>query len=106
MFESLGEPGSVATVWHQIGMVHRRDRQFEQAEQAYRQSLAIEVQLKNLAGEAGSLTELGILYNDMAPGRGGDLPSSGSGYYFKLQDLNVKGRPQQSRQYPHQAATL
>jgi len=62
-FAALGEPGSVAVVWHQIGMVHRLQRQFDPAEQAYRQSLAIRVQQRDRAGEAGSLTELGNLYD-------------------------------------------
>jgi tetratricopeptide (TPR) repeat protein len=64
-FESLCEPGSVATIWHQIGMVHKRVGQFDQAERAYRQALAIEVQQKNLADEARSLLELGNLYDQM-----------------------------------------
>ena len=64
-FESLGEPGSVASLWHQIGMVHRHVGQLEQAEHPYRQSLAIEVQQKNRAGEATSMSELGSLYVDM-----------------------------------------
>jgi tetratricopeptide (TPR) repeat protein len=46
-------------------MVHRKAGQFEQAERAYRQSLAINVRQKDLAGEAGSLNELGNLYDAM-----------------------------------------
>jgi tetratricopeptide (TPR) repeat protein len=65
IFESLGEPRSVAVIWHQIGMVHKRAGQFERAERANRQSLAIEVRQKNLAGEASSLVELGNLYDAM-----------------------------------------
>lgn len=65
IFESLGEPDMLATAWHQIGLVYKYTRQFEQAERAYRQSLAIRVQQKNLAGEAGSLGELANLYDDM-----------------------------------------
>src|SRR5262249_13614221 len=65
IFESLDEPRSIATVWHQIGRVHRQAGQLELAERAYRQSLMIEVQQKNLAGEADSLIELGNLYDDM-----------------------------------------
>ncbi len=65
IFEGLGELGTVATVWHQIGIVHRQTKQFEAAEQAYRQALAIEVQRKNQAGEARSLSELGNLYKEM-----------------------------------------
>jgi tetratricopeptide (TPR) repeat protein len=62
IFERLGEPGGVATIWHQIGMVYKRAGEPEAAERAYRQSLAIEVQQGNRSGQASSLTELGNLY--------------------------------------------
>ncbi|MBV9791743.1 MAG: tetratricopeptide repeat protein, partial [Chloroflexi bacterium] len=65
IFEALGEPLTVATSWHQIGMVHRQTKQFEQAEQAYRNSLAINVNQKELNGEADNLVELGTLYHVM-----------------------------------------
>ena len=65
IFERLGELGSVGVAWHQIGMVHRLVKQFGQAEQAYRQELAISVRQKYRAGEAPSLRELGNLYDDM-----------------------------------------
>src|SRR5207245_592135 len=32
IFTALGEPGTVAVAWHQIGMVHSHARQFDQAE--------------------------------------------------------------------------
>jgi tetratricopeptide (TPR) repeat protein len=91
-FESLGEPGGVATSWQQIGMAHKGTGQLEQAERAYRQALAIEVQQKNLAGEAHSLGELGNLYNEM-----GRLEEAVTFYrqaadiYTKLQDLRWEG---------------
>jgi tetratricopeptide (TPR) repeat protein len=65
IFEALGEWGTVATVWHQIGRLYRKTKQFELAEQTYRQSLAIQVQQKNKVGEADSLGELSNLYDDM-----------------------------------------
>ncbi|MFC2154932.1 tetratricopeptide repeat protein, partial [Acidobacteriota bacterium] len=43
-FENLNEPASVATIWHQTGMVHEKAGQLEAAERAYRESLAIKVQ--------------------------------------------------------------
>ena len=46
-------------------MTHKKAGQFEKAERAYRQSLAINVQMKDLEGEAASLYELGNLYDDM-----------------------------------------
>ncbi|MFO1433434.1 MAG: tetratricopeptide repeat protein [Candidatus Competibacteraceae bacterium] len=64
-FETLSEPDSVATAWHQIGMVHRKASQFDQAERAYRQALAIWVQHKLRSGETSSLLELGNLYDAM-----------------------------------------
>ncbi len=83
-FESLGEPGSVSIFWHQIGMVHRNADQFELAEQSYRQSLAISVQQKDLAGEAGSLIELGNLYYQM-----GRLEEAVT-FYRQAADIHVK----------------
>ncbi|HEY3227755.1 MAG TPA: tetratricopeptide repeat protein, partial [Roseiflexaceae bacterium] len=92
MFESLGEPGSVAIAWHQIGIVHKNAGQSEQAERAYRQALAICVQQKDLAGEARSLGELGSLYDAM-----GRLEEAvifnrqATDIYGKLQDLSHEG---------------
>jgi tetratricopeptide (TPR) repeat protein len=63
IFENLGERGTVGIIWHQIGIVYSQAKQFEQAEHAFRQSLAVEVQHKNLAGEATSLAALGTLYS-------------------------------------------
>jgi tetratricopeptide (TPR) repeat protein len=62
LFDALGELGSVATAWHQIGIVYGEARQLEQAERAHRQALAMKVQQQNRSGEANSLGELGNLY--------------------------------------------
>ncbi|MDQ2706811.1 MAG: tetratricopeptide repeat protein [Actinomycetota bacterium] len=64
-FEGLGEPRMVAVVWHQIGIVHYEAGQFEPAEHAYRESLAINVRENNLAGQASTLSQLGSLYAAM-----------------------------------------
>jgi tetratricopeptide (TPR) repeat protein len=61
-FSRLNEPDSVASVWHQIGMVHHNSGQPEAAEEAYNQSLAIEIRLGNQAGQAETLVQLGNLY--------------------------------------------
>lgn len=61
-FEALGEPGSVATVLHQTGIVYQAAGQAEAAEDAYRRSLALKVQFADLAGQAGTLGQLGVLY--------------------------------------------
>jgi len=93
IFEALGELGSVAIVWHQIGVLHRQAKQFEPAEQAYRQSLAIQVQQKNKAGEASSLSELGNLYDDM--GRLEEAVTfcwQAADKYVELQDMINEGK--------------
>ncbi len=64
LFASSGELRTVAGLWHQIGMVHRARQQFDAAERACRESLAIKVQQHDRAGEADSLLELGNLYGE------------------------------------------
>ncbi|MGH6819230.1 MAG: CHAT domain-containing protein, partial [Methylocella sp.] len=64
-FTRLDEPGSVAVIWHQTGLAYQEAGQRERAEQAYRESLAINVRLGNVAGQAGALLQLGNLYGDV-----------------------------------------
>lgn len=64
-FATLGEPASVAIVWHQIGISHERSGNGAAAEDAYRQSLAINVQLGSVGGQASTLNQLGLLYADV-----------------------------------------
>jgi tetratricopeptide (TPR) repeat protein len=63
VFEQLGEPSSVATAWQQIGNVYLDCGQYNAAERAYQDSLRIEVQVGNRAGEAMTLGALGNLYS-------------------------------------------
>jgi tetratricopeptide (TPR) repeat protein len=92
IFESLGEPGSVAVLWHQIGMAHREAGQFEHAEQAYRQSLAINVQQQDRAGEASSLGELGNLYDQMERlEEAATLCRQAADIYARLHDKRYEG---------------
>ena len=107
-FEALGEPRRVATAWHQIGMVHEEAGQFEPAEQAYRQSLAISVRENDLAGQASTLNQLGNLYDRM-----GRLEEAVTFYrqaaevYVRLQDLANEGRvTKQPGRYADQAPPL
>jgi tetratricopeptide (TPR) repeat protein len=67
-FERLGEPNSIATAWHQIGMVYAETGDLEGAEAAYQQSLRIKLGSGNKSGEASTRNQLGILCNLM-PGR-------------------------------------
>jgi tetratricopeptide (TPR) repeat protein len=67
-FTRLDDPNTVAVSWHQTGMVYQVAEQPEAAEDAYRKSLAISVRLGNVAGQAGTLVQLGNLY-DNALGR-------------------------------------
>lgn len=64
-FTQLDEPGSIAVIWHQTGMAYQDAGQPEAAEDAYRKSLAIKVQLDDVAGQAGTLIQLGNLYGDV-----------------------------------------
>jgi tetratricopeptide (TPR) repeat protein len=61
-FTALSEPRSVAATWHQTGVTHQHAGNGEAAEDAYRKALAIEVQLGDLARQANTLGQLGILY--------------------------------------------
>ncbi|QTR45794.1 CHAT domain-containing protein [Thiothrix litoralis] len=63
LFQQLGELGTEATVWHQIGMTYRMAGDFAQAEKAYRRSMSIFSQQGNKSDEASSLDELGNLYD-------------------------------------------
>ena len=62
IFEGQNEPAMVATAWHQIGWVHQEAGHYGEAEGAYRRSLEINTQTNNRAGQANSLTQLGMLY--------------------------------------------
>ena len=64
-FSRLNEQGTVATTWHQIGRVHEEDGQPVLAEEAYNQSLTINVRLGNQAHQAKNLGQLGNLYNNV-----------------------------------------
>ena len=63
-FTALDEPGSVAVSWHQTGRVYQEAGQPEAAEDAYRKSLAIKVRLGNVAGQAITLEQLGMVYDE------------------------------------------
>ena len=99
-FASLGEPDAVAGLWHQIGMVHRKAGQFDKAEHAYKQGLALHVQHKFCAGEAFSLLELGNLYDEL-----GRLEEAATFYrqaaavYAQLPDLRNEGAARNNLAY-------
>jgi tetratricopeptide (TPR) repeat protein len=63
-FTRLDEPGSLAVIWHQIGLACHGAGQPESAEDAYRKSLALKVRLGDVSGQAGTLVQLGSLYAD------------------------------------------
>jgi hypothetical protein len=64
-FSGLGEPGTVAALWHQTGMAYQEVGQPEAAEDAYLKALAIAVRLGDGAKEAATLTQMGVLYDDV-----------------------------------------
>ncbi len=61
----IGELVKVAQYWYLTGVVHQNAGQPQAAEDAYRQTLAIEVQLSNVAGQARTLNQLGNLYKNV-----------------------------------------
>ena len=92
-FTQLNEPGTVAVSWHQTGMVYQEAGQPEAAEDAYRKSLALEVRLGNVAGQAGTLSQLGTLYFG-APNRGEEAASffrQAADKYAEIHDAGHEG---------------
>ncbi len=63
-FTQLDEPHTIAVIWHQTGMVYQAMGQPEAAEDAYRESLAINVRLENVTWQANTLNQLGGLYDE------------------------------------------
>lgn len=90
-FTQLDEPGSVAAIWHQTGMVYQLAGQPGAAEDAYRKSLAIEVRLGNVAGQAGTLLQLGTLYHNAL-----DRPEEAVAFLRQAVDKYVEIRDQAS----------
>ncbi len=72
-------------IWHQTGMVYQAAGEPEAAEDAYGKSLAIDVRLGNVAGQAGTLGQLGTLYDDVL-GR----PEEAVAFYRQAADNYVK----------------
>jgi tetratricopeptide (TPR) repeat protein len=73
-------------------MVHRETGQYEAAERAYRQALAIRVQHRLRRDEADSLNELGNLYAAMVRREeAASFHRQAAGIYGELQDLAREG---------------
>jgi tetratricopeptide (TPR) repeat protein len=82
IFLNLNEPGSVATIWHQIGILHEADGQPEEAEKAYNEALAITVRLGNHREQAGTLLQLGNLYNNLL-----SRPEDAAAFYLRAVEI-------------------
>ncbi len=93
-FAQLDEPGSVAVSWHQTGRVHEHAGQPEAAEDAYRKSLAIKVQLGDVAGQASTLGQLGIFYGGVLgrPEEAATFLRQAADKYVEIRDLANEGR--------------
>lgn len=92
-FTRLGELGTVAVVWHQMGIAHQDAGQPDAAEDAYRQSLAIKVQIGDVRGQARTLGQLGTLYNER--GRleeAASLFRRSGDHFVTLEDTQLEGR--------------
>jgi tetratricopeptide (TPR) repeat protein len=86
-FTALDEPGTVSISWHQTGIANQEAGEPQKAEAAYRNSLAINVRLGDLAGQASTLHQLGNLYGDVL-----DRPEDAAGFYRQAADKFVEGR--------------
>ncbi len=92
LFQQLNEPGATAVVWHQIGITHSEQGQFEPAESAYRKSLAIKTKQQNRSGEASSLGELASLYKAWnRPEQAVDYYRQAADIYTQLGDQRCEG---------------
>jgi len=60
IFERLGEPGSVAVAWHQLGLLYDAMGRLEESVRFLRQSAAIYVELEDLAGEGRQRNNIAI----------------------------------------------
>lgn len=85
LFEMQNEPRMVATAWHQIGMAYQDAGDYEEAEAAYRHSLEIKTRNKDRAGQANSLTALGVLYNNSL-----NRPEEAITFYRQAADIYVE----------------
>jgi tetratricopeptide (TPR) repeat protein len=93
LFASSGDLITVAVLWHNTGVVHKEQGHFDEAEHAYRKSLAIRVQQHDRGGEADSLGELGNLYKEMERWEEAKtFYRQAADIRLQLQDLNAAGR--------------
>ncbi len=65
IFQNLHEPSSQASLWHQLGLVYRRDNQLKDAEHAYRQASDIFESQGNLASATTTWNNLAIVMETM-----------------------------------------
>ncbi len=93
-FSALDDPGSVAVVCHQTGIVYQAAGQPEAAEDAYRKSLEIEVRLGNVAGQASTLNQLGNLYATELnrPEQAAAFYRQAADKYVEIRDMAKEGR--------------
>jgi len=93
-FTQLDEPGAVAVSWHETGRVYQQAGQPEAAEDAYRNSLAINVRLGDVAGQALTLGQLGNLYQTIVA-RAEEAVAfyrQAADKYIEISDVSGEGR--------------
>jgi len=80
IFQQLNEPASEATVWHQLGVTFEKSRQWEAAEQAYRQA----AQIKEAQGLIGGSNGAATTWNQLAiVSEGAGKLAEAEGWYRK-----------------------
>ncbi len=87
-YERLGDPGGVSVCWHQTGIAYQQSGQPEAAEDAYRESLKVDVRLGDRVGQTRTLTQLGNLYKDVL-----NRPEESVPFYRQAADLCGPVRP-------------
>ena len=92
-FTALDEPGSVAVIWHLIGTVCQKAGEPGAAEDAFRKSLEINVRLGDVAGQAGTLGQLGSLYADLLerPEEAVAFDRQAADKFFEIRDVAREG---------------
>jgi tetratricopeptide (TPR) repeat protein len=64
-FQQFQEPDNEAKIWHQLGMVYGKGKQWAESDRAYRASASIKEQQGNFTGAAGTYNQLANLNVEM-----------------------------------------
>lgn len=77
-FAQLGDSANVSVTVYQLGTICQAENEAEAAEEAYWQSLAIDVRLGDVIGQGSTLNQLGALYGQVL-----NRPEEAAAFYRK-----------------------